>query len=251
MPFGLPALLLAALLAFPQALPQTPANQRARRIVDEAIAALGGQQYLQANQRSGSGRLFSFSSTGALSDPGTQFWSYHRFPGEERLELTRHRNVIYIYKAGQGWEITYKGVQPMSSQRLSQYRDLSRHSLGTILKSWARNPNTIMLDQGLATVEQTQVESVYFSAPNGASATVDFSLVTHLPVRVSWRRNDPLTGGHYQESVVYGTWSPVGVIETPYSLDYYEGSQRLSQRYYNSVSYAPFPDSLFTPQPLH
>ncbi|MGH9483216.1 MAG: hypothetical protein ACRD1L_14105, partial [Terriglobales bacterium] len=91
---------------------------------------------------------------------------------------------------------------------------------------------------------------VLFTTAGGDSATVDFALTTHLPVRVHWRRNDPQTGGHFEESLVYGDWASVEGIQTPFSVDHFTGDQRTDQRYFTKISYAPFPVSLFTPKPL-
>ncbi|HUX68680.1 MAG TPA: hypothetical protein VMV31_14435 [Terriglobales bacterium] len=241
-------LLLCALWLGPQ---QTPSNLQAEKVVAAAIAKMGGDLYLQVNQRSGNGHLYTFNSSGQLSNPGTRFWAFYRFPFDERIELTKKRNVIYIYADGKGYEITYKGVAPMLRRQLRQYQILAHHSLDLILKTWARDPQTLMLDQGLTSFDQEQVESVFFTTPSGDSATVDFSLTTHLPLRVRWRQNDPETGGHYIDSVIYGNWARVGGIETPFSLDHYEGPQRVDQRYFDHVTFAPFPDSLFLPKPLH
>lgn len=242
---------LLMLLAWaPRQSVQTPSNLKAHAVVSAAIAALGGDHYLQANERSGSGRIYAFDSTGQLADPGTLFWSWQRFPADERLELTKQRNVIEIYSGGKGWEVTYKGVAPMLKLQLQRYADLNAHSLDVILKTWAQDPRTLMLDMGLVQVDQAQADEVSFTTHSGDAATVDFAVTTHYPLRVSWRRDDPQTGGHYLESVIYGTWNRIGAIATPFSIDHYEGSQRQDQRFYNSVSFAPFPAALFTPAPL-
>lgn len=238
---------LAALLALP---PQTPSNLKAKQVVEAAIAALGGDHYLQANERSGNGRLYTFGSAGELNDPGTQFWAYYRFPADERIELTKKRNVIYIYTAGKGWEITYKGVAPILAKQLRQYANTNAHALDVILKTWAADPTTLMLYQGLSLFDQAQVESVAFTTQSGDAATVDFALATHLPVRVHWRKDDSETGGHYQESVIYGNWIRIGAIYTPFALDHFEGDQRQDQRFFTNVSFAPFPDAVFTAAPL-
>ncbi|HXE30546.1 MAG TPA: hypothetical protein VN515_01965 [Terriglobales bacterium] len=243
-------MIILPLLALLVAPPQTPANQKAHKVVAQAIATLGGGHYLQANERSGTGRAYSFNSSGELNDPGTVFWAYYRDPADERIELTKKRDVVYIYAHGQGWEITYKGVAPILRKQLTQYQDTSAHSLDVILKQWAADPQTLMIYQGVSQLDQAQIESVSFTTQSGDNATVDFSLTTHLPARVSWRKDDPDTGGHYVESVIYGNWAQIGAIYTPLMLDHYEGDQRLDQRYFTSVSFAPFSDALFTPKPL-
>lgn len=238
------SLALAALLLVPQ---QTPSNIKARQVVEAAIAALGGDHYLQSNYLSGRGHLYAFNSAGQLANPGVEFTVYFRFPDAERLELGKKREDVFLYVGDHGWEITYRGAAPALQKDLEQYRAFASHSLDTILKTWATDPHTLMLDQGLGQFDQTQIESVLFTTAAGDSATVDFDLNTHLPLRVSWRRLDALTGGHYQESVVYGNWARIGAVEEPFSVDRFEGPQRQDQRYYTSLSLAPFPDSVLQP----
>lgn len=249
-------LLLAALWFAPAPRPApaqaqtTPAIAAAHTAVAEAIAALGGDMYLQANERSGEGYLYTFNSAGAMNGAGTRFWSFYRYPGDERLELTKKRNVVYIYSGGKGWEITFRGVAPMLPRALANYQNVSAHSLDVILKSWASDPETLMLDQGQTTFDEAPMDTVLFTSKTGASATVDFALDTHLPARVRWTRTDPDTGGRYVESVVYGNWASIGGIEAAFSVDRYQGPQRLQQEYYTQISFAPFANALFTPQPL-
>ena len=240
-------LALALLLFTPL---QTASNIHAKELVSSAIAIMGGDHYLQASERSGNGRVYTFTSTGDLATPGDVFWSYYRFPSDERVELTKHHSVVYIYSADRGWEITYKGVAPMLRKQLTAYQDANRHSLDVILKTWASNPQTLMLYQGLSSIDQAQVESVAFTTADGDNAVVDFSITTHLPLRVHWRREDPDTGGHFEESVIYGNWVRIGAIYTPFALDHFEGTQRVDQRFYTNVSFAPFADSMFQPTPL-
>ncbi|MGH9416914.1 MAG: hypothetical protein ACRD01_09825 [Terriglobales bacterium] len=241
--------LALALAPAPQA--ATPSVQRAHQEIAAAITALGGSAYLQTSEWSGRGHLYSFNSNGQLANPGTEFWEYFRFPADERLELTKKRNVIYIHSQGKGWQITFKGVAPMPQSDLAAYAKLGQHSLDVILKTWAQQPSTLMLDQGVSNFDQEQVESVSFTTSDGDSATVDLDLVTHLPTRVHWRRNDALTGGHYEESVVYGNWASIqgafGKVEMPFSLAHFEGGQKTDQRYFDALSLQPFADAYFDP----
>ncbi|MGH9474794.1 MAG: hypothetical protein ACRD1C_00525 [Terriglobales bacterium] len=252
----LPVLLLVLWLAPhvplgpPRQSQTTPAIAAAHRAIAAAIAALGGDMYLQANERSGEGYLYTFNSAGEMNGAGTRFWSYFRYPADERLELTKKRNVIYIYAGGKGWEITFRGVAPMLPRALSNYNAVSTHSLDVILKNWASDPATLMLDQGNGTFDEAPVDTVLLTSKDGDSATLDFALDTHLPVRVRWTRTDPDTGGRYIESVVYGNWASIGGIEAAFSVDRYQGPQRLQQEYYTQISFAPFLDSLFTPKAL-
>ncbi len=248
MPVRLPLLLFALLFGAPRpAVPQTPTADKGRQLVAECIQAMGGQLYLQINQRSGEGRLYTFDSNGNLANPGTHFWLYYRFPADQRLELTKKRNVIFIYSGGKGWQITFKGVQALSAQQLRSYADLSAHSIDVILKQWAQASSTLIFDQGLTQFQQEPVHAVRFTTADGKSATVDFSTFSHLPVRVFWRETDPQTGGILEQSVVYGDWSSIGGIKTPFTIQRYAGPMEVQQENFLNISFAPFSDSLFTP----
>lgn len=229
---------------------QTPASRKARQVVDEAIQAMGGEKYLKNTETTGRGLSYSFNSNGELSDPGVPFWSYNRFPGSERLELTKKRNVVYVFNGGKGWEITFKGVAPLARQQVEAANDSFAHSLDMILKRWVGNPQTLMLDQGMALVDVTQVESVSFLAATGENAIVDFSILNHLPIRVRWRKQDAQTGGHYEVTVIYGNWIKQDGIEVPYLVDRYQGNQRQSQVYYTEINFKPIPSGTFIPKPL-
>jgi outer membrane lipoprotein-sorting protein len=240
------ALLLASPLAFAQAI-STPAADKGRQIVAHCISAMGGQLYLQVNQRSGNGRLYTFDSKGELANPGTPFWLYYQYPDKQRIELTKKRNVIFIYSGDKGWQITFKGVEAATASALRRFEDSTAHSLDVILKQWAQSPQTLMFYQRLTQFQQEPVDAVRFTAADGKTATIDFSHRTHLPVRLYWRETDPQTGGILEHSFVYGDWSSIGGIETPFTIDSYEGPMEVQQENFSNISFAPLPAKLFTP----
>lgn len=245
---GRPGMPSAPLPSAPQSpLYNSPANARARQIVQQAIAAMGGPAFLGTKYRSGHGRVYSFDSMGGLASPGVQFWSFHRFPDAERVELTKKRNVVYIYNGNKGWEITFRGVQPLPTKALRQFQESRDHSMEMVLRRWAQNPQTLMIYRGVNMVDQGQVDTIDFSNSNGDTVTIDFDLNNHLPVRVHWRQNDPLTGGYYEKSITYGNYQKIDGITTPLIIQNFEGTQRVQQLFYDQMSFAPLSDSLFEP----
>lgn len=225
----------------------SPANAKARQIVQQAIAAMGGSAFLGEKYRSGHGRVYSFDSMGGLASPGVQFWSFNRFPDAERVELTKKRNVVYIYNGDKGWQVTFRGVEPLPAKALRQFQESRDHSMETVLRLWAQNPQTLMIYRGVNMVDQGQVDSVDFSNSTGETVGIDFDINSHLPVRVHWRQNDPLTGGYYEKSITYGNYQKIDGITTPLIVQNYEGTQRVQQIFYDEMNFAPLPDRLFEP----
>lgn len=225
----------------------SPSNIKARQIVQQAITALGGPAYLAEKDRSGNGRIYTFDSMGGLANAGTPFWSFNRFPDAERIELTKKRNVVYIYSGDKGWQITFRGVQPLPADAMTRFLEARDHSMDVVLRQWAQNPQTLMIYRGVNMVDQAQVESVDFSSAQGDTVTVDFDLNTHLPTRVHWRQTDPLTGGYYEKSITYGNFQMIDGINTPLIVQNFNGEQRMQQVYYENISYGPLPGNLFEP----
>ena len=127
MKFFLAILLLAALaLAQTDSAPPSqsiPVDQenarRARAVLDQTIKALGGQAYLNIQDITQEGRTYSFYH-GRPNSLGILFWRFYKFPDKDRIELTKQRDVIYVYNGDKGYEITLQGAAPARSQRFDR-----------------------------------------------------------------------------------------------------------------------------------
>src|ERR1700732_1333771 len=113
-------LIVFTALALGQANPPAPAAQsvpidqenarKAKALVDQMIDALGGNAYLNIQDISQEGRTYSFH-LGQSEGVGVLFWRFYKFPEKERVELTKKRDVVYVYRGDQGFEVTYKGTR--------------------------------------------------------------------------------------------------------------------------------------------
>src|SRR5271154_3961921 len=109
-------------LAFGQASPATPATsaqgipvdqenvRKAKALLDQMLDALGGNAYLNVEDVSQEGRSYGFHM-GESEGVGVVFWRFYKFPDRERVELTKQRDVVYVYRGDQGFETTYKGTR--------------------------------------------------------------------------------------------------------------------------------------------
>ncbi|MGH9535423.1 MAG: hypothetical protein ACRD2E_11255, partial [Terriglobales bacterium] len=227
----------------------SPSNLKASEVVHQAIAALGGPAYLHFTGRRGQGHLFTFDLRGQLADPGILFWSYYRYPDAQRLELTKQRNVIYIYNGDRGWNVNYRGARPLGAKAMRRVHDERQHSLDVILRQWAAQPQTLMLYHAADLASARPVEQVSFYTAGGRSATVSFSISTHLPLEISWRVPNPYSGGFTTESVTFGNYQPFQGIDTPLTVESFSGTTPRQEEYYTAIQYGPLPATLFEPPP--
>ena len=121
------------------AAPSVPIDQenahKAKALIDQMIDALGGNAYLNVEDVSQEGRTYSFH-LGQSEGVGVLFWRFYKFPDKDRVELTKKRDVVYVYRGDQGFEITYKGTRADDPKAVSDYLRRREFSLDWVLRKW-------------------------------------------------------------------------------------------------------------------
>jgi len=208
---------------------------KARELVDQAIQALGGQNYLGIRDREQQGRGYSFHH-GRPNGGGSVFWSFSEFPDKERVEITKERDIAELYVGNKGYEITYKGAHPIEQKDLTDYLRRRQFSLDTVLRTWTHDPGVIFLYEGAATAAQHPALQVTLINAKNESVTLDFDSDTHLPVRKAFEWRDPVDRQKNLEEEVYENYRQVSGIMAPYNVTRYFNGDMASQRFLNSVT---------------
>src|ERR1700719_968286 len=107
-------------------------SRKARALLDQGIQALGGQAYLSIHDLEQEGRTYSFHH-GQPTSNGVLFWRFVEFPDKERIEVTKQRDIAYLYTGDKGFEITFKGSHAVEKKDLEEYLRHRKFSLDTIL----------------------------------------------------------------------------------------------------------------------
>src|SRR6476646_4900225 len=109
--FSLCLLAAAQTTASPSA-SQSPGDEstaKAKSLINLAIQALGGNAYLNISDSSSEGRTYSFHH-GQSTSTGLIYFRDTKYPDKERIDLTKKRDVSYVYVGDHGFEVTYKGT---------------------------------------------------------------------------------------------------------------------------------------------
>jgi hypothetical protein len=220
--------------------------QKARKVIDQMIDALGGNAYLNVEDISQEGRTYTFYH-GRPSGTGLLFWRFARFPDKERIELTKKRDVSYVYNGDKGYEITYKGTAIMDPKTLADYLRRRSYSLDWVLRRWLHEPGVALFDDGPAIAEQKPAEQITIMNAENESVTIFVDPDTHLPIKKSFSWRDPTDKQKNVEDEVYDNYRPVQGIMTPYSVSRSFNGDMSNQRFINSIQYnTGVSDSLFT-----
>src|SRR6266478_7132226 len=158
---SIPAALSQTELAPPsQSVPVDQENARkARAVLDQTIQALGGSAYLNIQDMSQEGRNYSFYH-GRPNSLGIVFWRFYKFPDKDRIELTKKRDVIYVYNGDKGYEITYKGTRAEDPKDLTDYLRRRKYALDWVLRKWLSEPGVALFYEGQTVDEGKTVDQV-------------------------------------------------------------------------------------------
>ena len=156
--------------------------QQARAALDAMVQALGGQAWLNMKNQMRQGHIAAFFQ--GNPDPGTtEYFEFHQWPDHDRIEVTKHRDVVEFYVGRQGWEVTYRGKKPLDKDIVDDFLRRRDHSIETAVKVWLKDPNTILIYEGQHLAERHLAEQVTLISPQNEAITILMDEQTHLPLR--------------------------------------------------------------------
>jgi len=228
----------------------TPTEQesaaKAKALIDQAIQALGGQAYLHIQDISQAGRSYGFH-LGESEGVGVQFWRFYKYPDKDRVELTKKRDVVYIYNRDQGFEVTYKGTRSDDPKTVSDYARRRQYALDWVLREWLKQPGIAYFYEGSTVAAQKDAQRVTIMTAQNQALTLYIDSKTHLPVKKSYSWRDPTDQQRNIEDEVYDNYRLVQGIMTPFDVTRFYNGDMSSQRFLTSVAYNKgLSDSMFT-----
>ena len=209
---------------------------KAKTLLDQAIQALGGQVYLNLQDMSQQGRTYSFHR-GEATNAGIQFWRFVRFPDRERVELTKQRDVAYVYNGDQGYEITFKGTAALDAKTLTEFLRRRDHSLEWVLRRWINEPGVALFYEGSAVAADKPADQVTILNSKNDSVTLFLDSTTHLPLKKTFTWRDPTDNLRNTEDEIFDAYRPTQGIMTPYSITRFYNGEMSNQRFLNTVTY--------------
>jgi len=235
-------LILLALAAPPSTQTQASTDQeaknaqQARKVLDTMVQALGGQAWLDVKNQLREGFIAAFYQN--RPNPGTtQFWEYHEWPEHDRIEFTKHRDVVQFIIGREGWEVTYQGKKPMPKDSLDDSLRRRDHSIETVVKVWLKDPNTILLYEGQRMASRHMAEQVTLISAQNEAVTILIDTSTHLPLKRSFEWRDPVYKDKNIDAEEYDNYHTVDGLPTPLSITRYKNDDMIRQYYLNKVQF--------------
>jgi len=233
---------------------QETRQERGIRVVDEALAALGGDAFLHVADRVETGRAYSFYNAQLAGLSVATVYTRYLVPVAGKLAIRERENFgrkqdegFVLFDENGGWEVNYHGAKPIEDQRFKNYQESGVLNIFYILRQRLSEPGLSFYSQGSDRFENQPVEIVDITDADGRTVTVYFSHSTKLPVRQSFRRRNPTYGDFDTEVTDFAKYHPTGGILWPYDIRRERNGEKIFEMYAETVEInQSLGDELFT-----
>jgi len=210
--------------------------KQARSALDAMVQALGGPAWLNMKNQMRQGHIAAFFH--GNPDMGTtDYWEFHQWPDHDRIELTKHRDVVEFYLGREGWEVTYRGKKAIPQDMVDDYLRRRDHSIETVVKVWLKDPKTILVYEGQHLAERHLAEQVTLISADNEAVTILMDVQTHLPLRRSFQWRDPLYKDKNTDAEEYDDYHVVDGFPTPFSISRFKNDDMIRQYYVVHAAY--------------
>jgi hypothetical protein len=209
---------------------------QAHAVLDAMVKALGGDAWLNQKNVVLEGHIAAFFH--GNPDLGTTlFWEFHSWPDHDRLEYTKHRDVVQFYIGPKGTEVTYRGAKPLPKEQVDDYMRRRSHSIETAAKVWLKDPKTILVYEGQRMAERHMADQVTLISPENESITIQTDVQTHLPLSRSFQWRDPLYKDKNTDVEEYADYHDVDGFPSAFSITRIHNDETFRQLYIDKVHY--------------
>ncbi len=237
---------------------QTAAEKRGKQLVDDVVAAIGGEKFLTMSDRVESGRAYSFyrdQLTGlSIAKIYTRYLtvtkgrSGEELGQRERQAFGKNEDSSVLFTENAGWEITWRGAKDMPKERFDRYRETTLRNVFYLLRQRLHEPGMIFESRGTDVFENLPVEILDITDSQNRVVTVTIHQSTKLPVRQVYVWQNPETKQRDEEVTHFARYREVGGVQWPQEITRERNGEKIYQIFSDSVLInRDLTDNLFTP----
>lgn len=229
------------------------AAERGKRVVDEAVKALGGDAFLKMEDRVESGRAYSFyrEELQGLSIAKIYTRYVAPVPGQiavrERQAFGKNEYSAVLFNENGGWELTFRGARPVADLRYEAYKDSTLRNVFYILRQRLREPGLTLYSRGADIYQTMPVEIVDITDADNRTVTVYFSQSTKLPFRQFFKRRNVELKDWDEEVMMFSKYRDVSGVKWPFEMRRDRNGEKIYEIFSESVEVNKnLKDDLFT-----
>jgi hypothetical protein len=234
----------------PEVLMPEQSAAKAKQLLQQTIATLGGPAYLGVRDINCTGRFALFGHSGDLTGYAP-FREMSKLPDKERTEYSKKANVIDVYNGNRGWTLDRGGVQEASASAVDDFQEGLKKDIDNLLRNRLKEEDMTFRYAGGDIVDLKQVDWIEIVDRDRRTFRLALDRQTHLPYRAMVITRNPTTRERTEEVTYFSNYHPVEGVETPFQVERERNGFKVYQVFYTGCQYnTGLTDDLFTKESL-
>jgi len=211
-------------------------SAKAKQILQQAIAGLGGPAYLNVKDITVEAKLGQFDHSGQLR-------GYAKIidiaipPDKDRTENLPKRNIIEVRNGDKGWDLDRGGVSEATITDVATSQEDTKKDIDNILRHRIHEPGMIFRYGGLDVVDYEESDWVELVDSENRTFRIAISRSSHLPIRKVVDTRDANTRMRSEEIEYYSNYHPINGIQSPFQITRERNGIKIYQVFFDKFDY--------------
>ncbi len=229
---------------------------KGRQLVQQTIAALGGQAYLNVRDTDCDGRVAQYGVAGTLMG-FTLFRDLWLLPDKNRVEyiskgehtilgfvlgtddlsITHGGALITVFTGEDGWTLDKAGVSNEPEDLVKTFNEEVKYGMNNMLRRRMNEPGVEIRYVGTDLIDMKESEWIEFADRDHRILRLGIDRYTHLPLRWVVYTRDPESREHTEVVTSYTQYMTVDGVKTPLNIETSRNNRKLSQTFLDECKY--------------
>ena len=230
---------------------------KAKQVLQQVIAALGGPAYLNVRDSECDGRIEDFNvNVGGVADY-TDFRALWLFPDKTRTEystkgarpntlelifggfpyFTHGGLTVAVFNGDQGWMLDKSGLADQPEDMIKNFKEQLKTDMDHMLRARLNESGVEAHYAGPDVIDLKEADWIEFGDREHHEMRLGVERATHLPLRWVVTTRDPATREPTEVTTKYMLYMTVGGVKAPLSLDLYRNDRRITQTFLSECKF--------------
>lgn len=220
-------------------------EQHAKRVINDCVQAMGGDRFLNMQNRVESGQAYSFyrNDISGLSiatiytryDSGVTDTA-HNLAQHERDNFGKKQDYGTLFTDKEAFDVSYRGARPLPADRFTRYKTTTLHDIFYVLRVRLHEPGWIYEYKGADVVENRPVDIVDLTDADNVTTTFYFDQITKLPVRQVFYDRNEYTKDRDEEVTLFTKYRDIGDgVQWPFAIERDRNGEKVYEIFSTSV----------------
>jgi hypothetical protein len=231
-------------------------SAKAKQVLQQVIAALGGQAYLNVRDTQCDGRAAQFGTAGTLMG-FTLFRDIWLLPDKNRVEyftkgehtilgflmgaddllITHGGAMITVHTGDGGWTLDKSGVSDEPEDVIKNFNEQIKSGFNNMLRKRMNEPSVDVQYGGTDLIDLKEAEWIEFTDSDHREMRLGIDKFTRLPLRWIVTTRNPETRVNTAVTTSYTQYRALDGVKTPLSIELSRDDRKLTQTFLTECKY--------------